>query len=96
VQTRQENYEVPLQNSHPPAHRPVPIAKSPDATTAQFERAWRLKNPTVSTVITGASRFEQVIENVKALGVAEKLTQPAIGQIESILQNRPEPEETWR
>ena len=36
---------------------------------AQLALAWCLKNPNVSTVITGASRKEQVGENMKALDV---------------------------
>ena len=41
---------------------------------AQMALAWCLKNPNVSTVITGASRVEQVQENMKALEAFEKLT----------------------
>ncbi|MBN2396182.1 MAG: aldo/keto reductase, partial [Candidatus Atribacteria bacterium] len=47
--------------------------------------AWLLKNPNVSTVITGASRVEQVHENMKAMDVVEKLTKEVIEQIEEIL-----------
>ena len=38
-------------------------------TLAQMSLAWCLKNPHVSTVITGASRPAQVVENMKALDV---------------------------
>src|SRR5512140_656245 len=51
----------------------VPIASSLGCTLAQMALAWCLKNPNVSTVITGASRPAQVIENMKALDVVEKL-----------------------
>lgn len=51
-----------------------PIADSLGCTLAQLALAWTLKNPNVSTCITGASRPEQVIENVKALNVVPKLT----------------------
>ena len=51
-----------------------PIAKELGVTRAQLALAWCLKNPNVSTVITGATKPEQVTENMKALGVVEKLT----------------------
>ncbi|HCK65491.1 MAG TPA: aldo/keto reductase, partial [Anaerolineae bacterium] len=46
--------------------------------------AWCLKNPFVSTVITGASRVEQVHENMKAAEVAPKLTQEIMDKIDAI------------
>ena len=51
-----------------------PIAKELGVTRAQLALAWCLKNPNVSTVITGATKPEQVTENMKALAVVEKLT----------------------
>jgi len=73
-----------------------PIARELDATLAQLAIAWCLKNPRVSTVITGASRREQVAENMKALGIAAKMTPEVMERIEGILQNRPAPLENWR
>jgi voltage-dependent potassium channel beta subunit len=49
--------------------------------------AWCLKNPNVSTVITGASRVEQIRENLKALDVVEKMTPDVMNRIEDILSN---------
>ena len=46
-----------------------PIAPKLGCTLAQMSLAWCLKNPHVSTVITGASRPAQVDENMKALDV---------------------------
>lgn len=51
-----------------------PIAKELGVTRAQLAIAWCLKNPNVSTVITGATKPEQVAENMKALTVVEKIT----------------------
>ena len=51
----------------------APIAQELGCTLAQMSLAWCLKNPRVSTVITGASRPSQVIENMKALEVVPKL-----------------------
>ncbi len=56
---------------------------------AQLAIAWILKNPHVSTVIIGASRPEQVIENVKATEVKDKLTEDVMLEIENILDNKP-------
>ena len=66
------------------------VAKDLGATQAQLALAWVLKNPNVSTVITGASRPEQVGENIKAIEVAEKLTAEVMQRIEGILGNKPE------
>ena len=53
-------------------------------TTAQLAIAWCLKNPRVSTVITGASRIGQVAENMRALEVAAKLTPEVMARINDI------------
>lgn len=49
--------------------------------------AWCLKNPNVSSVITGASRPEQIHENLKAVNVVEKLTVDVMNRIEEVLSN---------
>ncbi|RJS22433.1 aldo/keto reductase [Corallococcus sp. H22C18031201] len=46
-----------------------PIAKDAGLTMAQLAVAWVLQNPSVSSAIIGASRPEQVHDNVKASGV---------------------------
>lgn len=56
----------------------------------QMAIAWCLKNPNVSTVITGASRVEQVHQNMKALDAVSILTKDVMGRIEMILGNKPE------
>ncbi len=56
----------------------------------QLALAWCLKNPNVSTVITGASRVEQVHQNMKALDAVSMLTKEVMGRIEGILGNKPE------
>jgi voltage-dependent potassium channel beta subunit len=58
-------------------------------TTAQLALAWCLKNPHVSTVITGASRAAQVTENMKALEVVPLMTGEVMEKIEEILGNKP-------
>jgi voltage-dependent potassium channel beta subunit len=73
-----------------------PIAQELDASMAQLALAWCLVNPNVSSVITGASRPEQVTENMKALDIVGRLDPRVIGRIEDILGNRPQPEEDAR
>ena len=55
-------------------------------TTSQLAIAWCLRNPHVSTVITGASRKGQVVENMRAGDVAERLTDDVMKRIEGILR----------
>jgi len=50
----------------------------------------------VSSVITGVSRREQVVENMKALEAAEKIDAAIIEHIELILQYKQEPESDYR
>jgi voltage-dependent potassium channel beta subunit len=61
------------------------IAADLGCTLAQMSLAWCLKNPRVSTVITGASRPAQVTENMKALDVVPKLTPEVMARIEAAL-----------
>ena len=66
------------------------VADELACTQAQLALAWCLKNPDVSTVITGASRAEQVHENMKALDVVPKLTDEVMQRIDEILDNKPQ------
>lgn len=68
----------------------VPVAKELGCTMAQLALAWCLKNPQVSTVITGASRVSQVGENMQALEVVARLTPDMMDRIDAILSNKPE------
>ena len=61
----------------------VPIADQAGLSLAQLAVAWVLQNPNVSSAIIGASRPEQVTENVKASGV--KLEVEALKRIDEIL-----------
>ena len=72
------------------------IADELGCTTAQLAIAWCLANPNVSTVITGASRPEQVRENMKAIDVYERLTPEVLEKIEGIIDNEPEQEPDLR
>ncbi|MGQ0600691.1 MAG: potassium channel beta subunit family protein [Anaerolineales bacterium] len=63
-----------------------PIAADLGVALAQFALAWCLKNPNVSTVITGASRAAQVRENMKALDIVAKLTPEVIARVDEVLK----------
>ncbi len=70
-----------------------PIAKELDCTLSQLAIAWCLKNPYVSTVITGASRVEQLHENMKAGEVATKLTPEIMERIDKAFGVKKEEDE---
>ncbi|KAI0707250.1 Aldo/keto reductase [Earliella scabrosa] len=57
--------------------------------------AWIARNPNTSSVILGASKPEQVLDNLKALEVIPKLTPAVLEKIEEILGNKPSPWPTF-
>jgi voltage-dependent potassium channel beta subunit len=61
------------------------IALSLDCTPSQLAIAWCLKNPHVSTVILGASKVEQLSENLKSAAVVSKLTPEVMGAISALV-----------
>lgn len=61
------------------------VADDLGVTLAQMSLAWILKNPNVSSVITGASKVEQIKENMKALDVVRQLTPDVLGAIDRAL-----------
>jgi aryl-alcohol dehydrogenase-like predicted oxidoreductase len=62
------------------------VAQDLGVSMAQMSLAWVLKNPNVSTVITGASKVSQVEENMKAVEIKEKLTDDVMKRIENIIR----------
>ena len=67
-----------------------PIAKDLGCTMAQLALAWCGRNQNVSTVITGATSREQVLENLRAPDVLSKLDADALRRIDGILAQRPQ------
>jgi voltage-dependent potassium channel beta subunit len=61
----------------------LPVAKEAGLTMAQLAVAWVLQNPNVSTAIVGATRPEQVRENVQASGV--QLDEEVMRRIDDVL-----------
>jgi voltage-dependent potassium channel beta subunit len=60
------------------------VAEGLGITLSRFSLAWCLKNPNVSTVITGASRVEQVRENMKAIEDVPLLTPEVMNLVDEI------------
>ena len=52
---------------------------------AQLAIAWCTKHPMVSSVITGASRPSQVVENMQAVEVIDRLTDDVLAEIDAAL-----------
>jgi voltage-dependent potassium channel beta subunit len=67
------------------------VAKQLGTSLPMLALAWCLKNPNVSTVITGASKPAQVRENMKAGELVRQLSDDVMAKIESILAENPEP-----
>jgi aryl-alcohol dehydrogenase-like predicted oxidoreductase len=61
------------------------IARQLDITTAQLAIAWLLRRKEISSVITGATRLEQLDENLLAAEAQKVLTEEILIQIETIL-----------
>jgi aryl-alcohol dehydrogenase-like predicted oxidoreductase len=62
-----------------------------NTTTAALSIAWCIKNPNVSTAILGATKKQQLLDNLKALEVMNNLTPEIMEKIELILKNKPKP-----
>ncbi|KAI1491794.1 putative voltage-gated K channel beta subunit [Biscogniauxia mediterranea] len=67
----------------------IPIADELGIKMSTLALAWVLKNPNVSSAITGASSPEQVYENVLAVGAVDKLSPEIMDRIDTILGNKP-------
>ncbi|MBA2282834.1 MAG: aldo/keto reductase [Actinomycetota bacterium] len=61
------------------------VAERLGCTLAQLAIAWCASNPHVSSVITGASRPEQVVENMAALDVLAELTPDVKAEVEDLV-----------
>lgn len=66
------------------------IAEDLNTSLATLSIAWCLTNPNVTTAILGATREDQLKENLKALEVYPKLTEDILAQIDEIIGTKPE------
>ena len=65
------------------------LAKKLEMSTAALSIAWCIKNPNVSTVILGATKKEQLLDNITALAAATKLTPDVMEKIENTMKTKP-------
>ena len=65
------------------------IAERLGGNASQLALAWAAKNGNVSTVILGATKVEQIVDNCGALKILPKLTADVMEEIEGILENKP-------
>jgi aryl-alcohol dehydrogenase-like predicted oxidoreductase len=65
------------------------LAQKLQVSLAALAIAWTIKNPNVTTAILGATKTEQLQENLKALDAYMLLTPEIMQEIEKILQNKP-------
>jgi len=72
------------------------LTSDKNISMAELALLWCLKNPNVSTVITGASKPEQVRQNMKAIDKAGLLDAELMNGIEEILDNKPQPVQDFR
>jgi voltage-dependent potassium channel beta subunit len=74
----------------------IPLAENLGMSMAQLAIAWCMKNPHVSSVITGASKPQQVLENMQVVGFVDRLSADVMDRIEKILENKPQPLSDYR
>ena len=65
------------------------LANEMGVSLAALSIAWTIKNPNVTTAILGATKKEQLTENLKALDVLPLLSEEIMTKIEAILENKP-------
>jgi aryl-alcohol dehydrogenase-like predicted oxidoreductase len=65
------------------------MAKELDVPQSTLSIAWCIKNPNVTTAILGATKKEQLVENLKALEVLPRLSPEVMQRIEEVIQTRP-------
>ena len=56
---------------------------------AQLSIAWCIRNPNVTTAILGATKKEQLLENLKGLEAKERLDDSVMQQIDEIVKTKP-------
>ena len=71
------------------------VAERLGGSPGQLALAWAAKNPNVSTVILGATKVEQLHDNLAALKLLPKLTDEVMEEIEGILKNKPTPSPSY-
>ena len=65
------------------------LAQELDVSLTNLSIAWCLKNPNVSSVILGATKTNQLEENLKSLDVLPLLTEEVMAYIDDVMKNKP-------
>jgi aryl-alcohol dehydrogenase-like predicted oxidoreductase len=65
------------------------LSKELGISQAELSIAWCIKNPNVTTAILGATRKEQLLQNLKAMDAVAKLNDEIMQRIEDIVQTKP-------
>ena len=65
------------------------LANELGISQAELSIAWCIKNPNVTTAILGATRKEQLLQNLKSLDAVAKLNDEVMQRIEDIVQTKP-------
>jgi voltage-dependent potassium channel beta subunit len=67
----------------------VDLASKLNVSVAALSIAWCIRNPNVTTAILGATKKQQLVDNLKALEVLPLLTAEVVDKIEKIMQTKP-------
>ena len=86
-----EKDKIEFENKIKKVKKLTTLAKELSMSMAQLALVWCLKNPRVSTVILGASKLDQLKENLESLNHIDKLNSEVMEKIEKILENKPIP-----
>lgn len=62
-----------------------------NCTVGQLALAWCVRNKNVSTVLLGATKPEQLHENLAAIQIVEQITDEDMKKIDEIMKNKPTP-----
>uniref|UniRef100_A0A4W6CX02 Potassium voltage-gated channel subfamily A regulatory beta subunit 2 n=1 Tax=Lates calcarifer TaxID=8187 RepID=A0A4W6CX02_LATCA len=65
------------------------VAERLGCTLPQLAIAWCLRNERVNSVLLGASRTDQLMENIRAIQVLPKLSLSIVSEVDGILGNKP-------
>ncbi|KAK9515931.1 hypothetical protein VZT92_026527 [Zoarces viviparus] len=66
------------------------VAERLGCTLPQLAIAWCLRNEGVNSVLLGASRTDQLMENIRAIKVLPKLSQSIVSEVDNLLGNKPD------
>jgi aryl-alcohol dehydrogenase-like predicted oxidoreductase len=74
---------------HEKVKRLKTLADELGTTLSRLSIAWVIKNPNVSTAILGATKEEQLLDNLKAMELIPQLNTEIMERIEGIMENKP-------